>query len=174
MGSHVRAFTAARHNLATRMSWTWRGFWRDDPVFRFKNESFFQSGRHKAEERFWVNYIHNDGSYTRPVRARHSSAPSASEEHEKDSNSDQDKESLTEPIIDEETHAGTLGTEESDDPVDETKNQNINENKIGGGVIKRESKENEEKASTLTCLSCSKCSQPLGWVEKERYMSRML
>merc|ERR1712034_166745 len=77
MGSHVRAFTAARHNLATRMSWTWRGFWRDDPVFRFKNESFFQSGRHKAEERFWVNHVHDDGSYMRPLRSRHSSAASS-------------------------------------------------------------------------------------------------
>merc|ERR1712098_971974 len=77
MGSHVRAFTVARHNLATRMSWTWRGFWRDDPVFRFKNESFFQSGRHKAEERFWVNYIHDDGSYLRPLRSRLSSRASS-------------------------------------------------------------------------------------------------
>jgi len=122
-----------------------------------------------------VNYIHNDGSYTRPVRARHSTAPSvAREEHEKDSSSDRDEESLAEPTLDEETQAETLETEESDEPVNQTKNENISENKIGGGVIKRESKEYEEKASTLTCLSCSKCSQPLGWVEKERYMSRML
>merc|ERR1712142_959621 len=156
MGSHAWVFTELRHNLASKMSWTWRGFWRDDPVFRFKNESFFQSGRHKAEERFWVNYIHNDGSYTRPVRAQHTTAPSvASQEHEKDSSSDQDEESLTEPTIDEETQAETLETEESDEPVNQTKNENINEN----------------KKSTLTCLSCSKCSQPLGWVEKERYMS---
>jgi len=81
---------------------------------------------------------------------------------------------LTEPTLDEETQAETLETEGSDEPVNQTKNENINENKIGGGVIKRESKEYEEKESTLTCLSCSKCSQPLGWVEKERYMSRML
>merc|ERR1712142_840160 len=156
MGSHAWVFTELRHNLASKMSWTWRGFWRDDPVFRFKNESFFQSGRHKAEERFWVTYIHNDGSYT-----RHSSTPSYNnEEHVKESNSDQDKESLTEPIIDKETPAETLEA------------KNINENKIGDGVIKRESKEYEEKSAALTCLSCSKCSQPLGWVEKERYVSR--
>ena len=115
-----------------------------------------------------MTYIHNDGSYT-----RHSSTPSYNnEEHEKESNSDQDKESLTEPIIDEETHAETLETEESDDPVNEAKK--INENKIGDGVIKRESKEYEEKSAALTCVSCSKCSQPLGWVEKERYVSRIL
>merc|ERR1712142_963485 len=125
MGSSSKALRDLRLGHRKRgkeMSWTWRGFWRDDPVFRFKNESFFQSGRHKAEERFWVNYIHDDGSY-----ARHSSTPSYNnEEHEKESNSDQDKESLTEPIIDEETPAEALETEESDDPVIETKN--INEN----------------------------------------------
>jgi len=34
MGSHAWVFTELRHNLASKMSWTWRGFWRDDPVFR--------------------------------------------------------------------------------------------------------------------------------------------
>lgn len=47
------------------MSWSWRGFFRDDPVFRFKQEGFFQSGRHAAEERFWKLKIHEDGSYVR-------------------------------------------------------------------------------------------------------------
>merc|ERR1712142_60623 len=50
MGSHAWVFTELRHNLASKMSWTWRGFWRDDPVFRFKNESFFQTGRHKESK----------------------------------------------------------------------------------------------------------------------------
>merc|ERR1712142_598158 len=79
MGSSSKALRDLRLGHRKRgkeMSWTWRGFWRDDPVFRFKNESFFQSGRHKAEERFWVNYIHDDGSYLRPLRSRHSSAAS--------------------------------------------------------------------------------------------------
>merc|ERR1712179_833651 len=129
------------------MSWTWRGFWRDDPVFRFKNESFFQSGRHKAEERFWVNYIHNDGSYTRQTRARQTPEPSSSCNKE-DANSET-----------------------------ENKNKDMNDNKhieTGKGVIKRESQEKYETESTMTCLSCTKCSQPLGWVEKERYVSRMM
>lgn len=45
------------------MSWSWRGFFRDDPVFRFKENGFFQSGRHAAEERFWKLKIHEDGSF---------------------------------------------------------------------------------------------------------------
>jgi len=47
------------------MSWAWKGFFRDDPVFRFKDDGFFQSGRHAAEERFWKLKIHEDGSYVR-------------------------------------------------------------------------------------------------------------
>lgn len=47
------------------MSWAWKGFFRDDPVFRFKEQDFFQSGRHAAEERFWKLKIHDDGSYVR-------------------------------------------------------------------------------------------------------------
>ena len=31
------------------MSWTWRkGYWGEDPVYRFKPDNFFQSGRHKV------------------------------------------------------------------------------------------------------------------------------
>ena len=33
--------------LSGDMSWTWKGFWGDDPVYRFKDDNFFQSGRHK-------------------------------------------------------------------------------------------------------------------------------
>merc|ERR1712059_34712 len=64
------------HKDSLEMSWTWAGFWQDDPVFRFNGSDFFQSGRHKAEERFWKNYIHDDGSYRAPLRSRMSSGVS--------------------------------------------------------------------------------------------------
>eukprot|EP00088_Acartia_fossae_P013261 TRINITY_DN1691_c1_g1_i12.p1 TRINITY_DN1691_c1_g1~~TRINITY_DN1691_c1_g1_i12.p1 ORF type:complete len:169 (+),score=54.10 TRINITY_DN1691_c1_g1_i12:33-509(+) len=53
------------------MAWTWAGFWMDDPVFRYKDADFFQSGRHKAEERFWRNYIHDSGGYKSPAYWRY-------------------------------------------------------------------------------------------------------
>merc|ERR1712142_1062787 len=167
MGSHVRAFTAVGHNLATRMSWTWRGFWRDDPVFRFKNESFFQSGRHKAEERFWVNYIHDDGSYLRPLRSRHSSAASFLHKQNK-------KDTIEEKKRDEE-ESEEEEKEEDQTAEDEEELVSIGSNeKVGKDVIKRESESKEDSLSSMTCLSCTKCAQPLGWVEKERYVSRMV
>jgi len=71
-------YLAPHHfSTAARMSWTWKGFWGDDPVYRFNSQDFFQSGRHKAEERFWVQYIHNDGSFRKPLRSRLSSAGSS-------------------------------------------------------------------------------------------------
>merc|ERR1712183_1124371 len=68
---------AVRSALPARMSWTWKGFWGDDPVYRFNSQDFFQSGRHKAEERFWVQYIHNAGSFRKPLRSRLSSPGSS-------------------------------------------------------------------------------------------------
>ena len=60
------------------MAWTWKGFWGDDPVYRFNcGQDFFQAGRSKAEERFWVNYIHDDGSFLRPLRSRMTSRASS-------------------------------------------------------------------------------------------------
>jgi len=50
------------------MSWTWTDSYKEtsDPVFRFDpGESFFQSGRHAAESRFWKLKIHEDGSFAR-------------------------------------------------------------------------------------------------------------
>merc|ERR1711942_472510 len=150
MGSHVRAFTAARHNLATRMSWTWRGFWRDDPVFRFKNESFFQSGRHKAEERFWVNYIHNDGSYTKQTRAKHiPEPPSSGDETDKDENVKKES-SIIKHTAAEDTSAEVLETKEDTDIEKEKENEDVNDNKhitTGKGIIKRESEEKHETES---------------------------
>merc|ERR1711963_1295882 len=61
-----------------KMSWSWKGFWGDDPVYRFNcGPDFFQAGRSKAEERFWVNYVHDDGSYLKPLRSRLSSRASS-------------------------------------------------------------------------------------------------
>merc|ERR1712212_576652 len=160
------------------MSWTWRGFWRDDPVFRFKNESFFQSGRHKAEERFWVNYIHNDGSYTKQTRARQPPEPSSScnKPDDKDENIKQES-SLIKHAVGEDSDSEVIETKEDAKSENGNKTEDINDNKhidTGKGVIKRESEEKYETESTMTCLSCTKCSQPLGWVEKERYVSRMM
>merc|ERR1712212_889473 len=144
MGSQDTAFTVARQNS---MSWTWRGFWRDDPVFRFKNESFFQSGRHKTEERFWVNYIHNDGSYTKQTRARQPQEPSSSgnKPDDKDENIKQES-SLIKHTVDEDSDAGVIETKEDANSENGNKNEDMNENKhidTGKGV-KRESQEKYE------------------------------
>jgi len=45
-----------------RMSWTWTGY-DHDAVHRFKDEKFWQTGRNKAEDRFWQTQIHGDGDY---------------------------------------------------------------------------------------------------------------
>ena len=51
------------------MAWTWKGFWGDDPVYRFNcGNNFWHAGRSKAEERFWVDHVHGDGSYKTPLR----------------------------------------------------------------------------------------------------------
>merc|ERR1712142_611240 len=167
MGSSSKALRDLRLGHRKRgkeMSWTWRGFWRDDPVFRFKNESFFQSGRHKAEERFWVNYIHDDGSYLRPLRSRHSSA--ASFLHK------QNKKDIIEEKKKDEEESEEEGKEEEQIAADEEEFISVGSNeKVGKDVIKRESESKEDSLSSMTCLSCTKCAQPLGWVEK-RDMSR--
>merc|ERR1711942_461379 len=125
MGSQDRAITVVRQDSA--MSWTWRGFWRDDPVFRFKNESFFQSGRHKAEERFWVNYIHNDGSYTKQTRARHMpEPPSSGDETDKDEHMKQESSIIKHPAV-EDTDAEVLETKDTDIEK-ERENVNVNDN----------------------------------------------
>ena len=79
------------------MSWSWKGFWGDDPVYRFNcGPDFFHAGRSKvlekrdnfssvahyviliqAEERFWVNYVHDDGSFLKPLRSRLNSRASS-------------------------------------------------------------------------------------------------
>jgi len=41
------------------MSWTWTGY-DHDAVHRFKDEKFWQTGRNKAEDRFWQTQIHGD------------------------------------------------------------------------------------------------------------------
>jgi len=44
------------------MAWTWTGY-DHDAVHRFKDEKFWQTGRNKAEDRFWQTQIHGDGDY---------------------------------------------------------------------------------------------------------------
>ena len=41
------------------MAWTWTGF-KYDPVFRFKDKDFFQTGQSQAEARFWKMKIHEE------------------------------------------------------------------------------------------------------------------
>ena len=41
------------------MAWTWTGF-KYDPVFRFKDKEFFQTGQNQAEARFWKMRIHEE------------------------------------------------------------------------------------------------------------------
>jgi len=139
------------------MSWTWKGFWGDDPVYRFKDDNFFQSGRHKAEERFWVNYIHNDGSFYKPLRIRFSSSSSSSF-GSRTRNTSSETHSLPDVsnISPEETENSGSVKNTNNDTIDE-----VDEDK------------DDEKMSSLTCLTCSRCTKPINNPEKERYVSRI-
>jgi len=97
------------------MSWTWAGFWMDDPVFRYKQGDFFQSGRHKAEERFWRNYIHDNGGYKSPTYWRYRQTPVSKEEPQEEK----------EVIIEEKKNEQT----ESIDEVDMNKIKELEEKK---------------------------------------------
>merc|ERR1712183_957373 len=194
MGSLTRTVIRSRPSqlrFLGDMSWTWRGFWTDDPVFRFKSdESFFQSGRHKAEERFWVNHIHDDGSYRRPLRSRHYSATSSyyleksKEKSIKDKLINLRKESTqhleeTEKMNKEDENdrmkeEDINGIEDETEKTDYEKNKEETEKNTKKEMETKYIEDKEERMSTMTCLSCTKCSQPLGWVEKERYVSRMV
>ena len=119
----------------------------------------------------------------RPLRSRHSSAASSSYwENENDSkdvmiNMKKDGKRSVEETLNEIKDIVNDETEEIHDVEDENNKDDPNEKKRykkDTKIIQRESEEKEETMSTMTCLSCSKCSQPLGWVEKERYVSRML
>ena len=115
----------------------------------------------------------------RPLRSRHSSTPSLSylDNTKKDDLINVKKEgnglrdTLNEDIVKNDTEENQT-TVEDVDAKDDGHDDNVYQKK--NEVIKRESKEKEETMSTMTCLSCTKCSQPLGWVEKERYVSRMV
>ena len=124
-----------------------------------------------------MNYIHNDGSYTKQTRARHiPEPPSSGDETDKDEHMKQESSIIKHTAV-EDDNAEVLETKEDTDIDKEKENEDVNDNKhitTGKGVIKRESEEKYETESTMTCLSCTKCSQPLGWVEKERYVSRMM
>eukprot|EP00092_Neocalanus_flemingeri_P057532 GFUD01068392.1.p1 GENE.GFUD01068392.1~~GFUD01068392.1.p1 ORF type:complete len:141 (-),score=37.17 GFUD01068392.1:174-596(-) len=139
------------------MSWTWRkGFWGEDPVCRFKDDNFFQSGRHKAEERFWVNYIHNDGSFYKPLRSRLSSTSSSFGSRTRNSSSG----SSYEPEM-------ANFPEEDNKQVETAKTEAEAEND------ESETNKEDDKMSSVTCSNCSKCAQPLKVPEKERYVSRI-
>merc|ERR1711915_481225 len=143
MGSHTRG----------NMSWTWAGFWHDDPVFRFNGSSFFQSGRNKAEERFWRKYIHDDGSYRTPsVRSRASSEMSS---------------------VSDSLSVSTLSSGSEDELVNLTrKSKEEEDEKKEESEDEKESKEIEkaDSVSAFTCESCGHCRQAQ---EKERYISRI-
>merc|ERR1711970_50562 len=138
------------------MSWTWEGFWGDDPVYRFKQDNFFQSGRHKAEERFWVNYIHDDGSFYKPLRTRLSSTASSYGSRTRNPSSGSSPVPDMTIIQEEENKNNECEKKESEDATEEAIED-----------------KDDEKMSSVTCLSCSRCSQPIKTPEKERYVSRI-
>ena len=38
------------------MAWTWKGFWGDDPVYRFNcGQNFFHAGRSKVSCDWWTS-----------------------------------------------------------------------------------------------------------------------
>merc|ERR1711970_8488 len=134
-----------------KMSWTWAGFWQDDPVFRFNGGDFFQSGRNKAEERFWKKYIHDDGSYRTPLRSRASSGVSfMSVTSLPSSNSS---------VTSSENDDALKNLQRESKVTEEEKKEEDNEEK-------KDEKEDEEM-STFTCLSCGHCGQV---PEKERFI----
>merc|ERR1712183_756550 len=141
-------YLAPHHGTtAARMSWTWKGFWGDDPVYRFNSQDFFQSGRHKAEERFWVQYIHNDGSFRKPLRSRLSSAGS--------SYSPASSTRSSSPGYSSRQLINALTAKEM-----VTKNEDSVEKK---GLQKEDA---EDKMLEEFCSCCSKCKQPV-----EKYFS---
>eukprot|EP00092_Neocalanus_flemingeri_P077178 GFUD01095804.1.p1 GENE.GFUD01095804.1~~GFUD01095804.1.p1 ORF type:complete len:157 (+),score=41.34 GFUD01095804.1:87-557(+) len=155
------------------MSWTWRkGFWGEDPVCRFKDDNFFQSGRHKAEERFWVNYVHNDGSFYKPLRSRLSSTSSSFGSRTRNSSSG----SSYEPVGNDYYNSTQLDItlqemanfpEEDNKKVETAKTEAETEND------ESETTKEDDEISSVTCSNCSKCAQPLKVAEKERYVSRI-
>ena len=78
---------------------------------------------------------------------------------------------LPKDTLDEDVGMKTDDTNKIEDVENEYKKEDVNDDKEG--VVKRESKDEGEKMPGRTCLSCSKCSQPLGWAEQERYVSRI-
>merc|ERR1712142_326168 len=140
-------YPAPHHcSTAARMSWTWKGFWGDDPVYRFNGQDFFQSGRHKAEERFWVQYIHNDGSFRKPLRSRLSSAGSSPASSTRSSSPGYTSTQLIDLT------AGEM----------ESKNEDSVEKK---GI---QTEDAEDKILEDFCTCCSKCKQPV-----EKYISSL-
>jgi len=126
-------------------------------VYRFKEDNFFQSGRHKAEERFWVNYIHNDGSFYKPLRTRLSSAGSSLGSRTRNTSSGAGSIPDITNIQEEETKKIEYVKNANEDTIEEEDEDN----------------KDDEQKSSVTCLSCSRCSKPIKTPEKERYVSRI-
>merc|ERR1712228_797484 len=149
MGSQLRLLKGITQILwPSAMSWTWKGVWGDDRVYRFKQDDFFQSGRHKAEERFWVNYIHNDGSFYKLLRSRLSSTASSYGTRSRYSSSGSSVESETAPI-----------QETNDKKINEEKTEEDLEKENEDAEYGPDTTKDDDKMSSVTCLSCSECSQ---------------
>jgi len=164
------------------MAWTWKGFWGDDPVYRFNcgRQDFFQAGRSKAEERFWVNYIHDDGSYLRPLRSRLSSRASsvissASKPRTRNISTQSDT-TIMSPLSSSTRTRNSSSGSTSDQvvitsvtsAVDEKRSDsstNISEEEFEDS--KHETKD-DDKVSSITC----RCQSTTP--EKERYISRVI
>jgi len=163
------------------MAWTWKGFWGDDPVYRFNcgRQDFFQAGRSKAEERFWVNYIHDDGSYLRPLRSRLSSRASSviSSPAKPRTRNISTQSDTTFSSISSSTRTRNSSSGSSSDQVvitsvtsaidDKRSNSSTN---ISDDDTNDDTKE-DDKISSLSCR-CNQ-NQP-GTPEKERYISRVI
>merc|ERR1711963_850565 len=159
-----------------KMSWSWKGFWGDDPVYRFNcGPGFFQAGRSKAEERFWVNYVHDDGSYLKPLRSRLSSRASSIVSLPRTRNcSTQSEASFTSSARTRNSSAGSVRDQvivtrvvsefdtSTNTSEDEREMENLEE------VEEVKGKE-EDKMSSVTSVSC-RCKEP----ERERFISRMV
>jgi len=142
-------------------AWTWAGFWKDDPVFRYSGEDFFQSGRHKAEERFWKNYIHDNGGYI--SKHRLSSVPEKEEKTACPENTGVD--TVDEKVEDPDT-------EEEERRIEEYERKKLELEQLWDRIRtkgkRRKKRDNEEKKETrreeeeerlsnMTCASCSRC-----------------
>ena len=135
----------------------------------------------QAEERFWVNYVHDDGSYLKPLRSRLSSRASSIVSLPRTRNcSTQSEASFTSSARTRNSSAGSIRDQvivtrvvsEFDKKKFDT-STNTSEDERETEDLEEEEEEvkgkEEDKMSSVTSVSC-RCKEP----EKERFISRMV